>query len=201
MPIDFSNLLVVFAAVYVLNTIPAFAPPTWMFLAVVEFNYPQFNLLSLALAAAIAATLGRITLATLSQSIIRNKMLNTRIKENIDILKDALEHRKNKTMGALLLYSFTPLASNGLFIAYGLTTLPIWLIAAPFFTGRMVSYAVWIFLGQEAYKSLDINAGHVGEYLGAYFILSQIGFLLLIYPVTKVDWRAVLIEKKFRWLK
>ena len=35
MPIDFSNLLVVFAAVYVLNTIPAFAPPTWMFLAVV----------------------------------------------------------------------------------------------------------------------------------------------------------------------
>jgi hypothetical protein len=25
--------------------------------------------------------------------------------------------------------------------------------------------------------------------------------LLLIYPFTKVDWRAVLIEKKFRWLK
>ncbi|TSA53570.1 MAG: hypothetical protein D4R40_00455 [Nitrosomonadaceae bacterium] len=65
----------------------------------------------------------------------------------------------------------------------------------------MVSYAAWIFLGQEAYKSLDINAGHVGEYLGAYFILSQIVFLLLIYPFTKVDWRAVLIEKKFRWLK
>jgi membrane protein DedA with SNARE-associated domain len=195
------NLIVVFAAVYVLNTLPAFAPPTWMVLSFVGFNHPQFNPLSLALAAAFAATLGRITLATLSQFIIRNKLLNTKSKKNIDVLKDALEYRKNQTVGALLVYSFTPLPSNYLFIAYGLTTLPIRLIAVPFFIGRMVSYAGWIFLGQEAYKSLDIDSGLVGEYLSAYFILTQIGFLLLIYPFTKVDWRAVLIEKKFRWLK
>ncbi len=104
-------------------------------------------------------------------------------------------------MGALLIYSFTPLPSNYLFIAYGLTTLPIRLIAAPFFIGRLVSYAGWIVLGQKTYKSLDIDAGLVGEYLSAYFILTQIGFLLLIYFFTKVDWRVVLIEKKFRWLK
>jgi membrane protein YqaA with SNARE-associated domain len=201
MPTDFGSLLVVFAAIYVLNIIPAFAPPTWMVLAVVEFNHPQFNSLLLALAAAIAATSGRITLATLSQFIIRNKLLSTRIKENIDFLKDALEHRKNKTMGALLLYSFTPLPSNHLFIAYGLTTLPIRLIAVPFFIGRLVSYTAWIFLGQEVYKNLDINTGFAGEYLGAYFILTQIGLLLLIYLFAKVDWRAALIEKEFRWLK
>jgi len=112
-----------------------------------------------------------------------------------------LEYRKNQTMGALLVYSFTPLPSNYLFIAYGMTTLPIKLIAVPFFIGRMVSYAGWIFLGQETYKSLDIDASHVGGYLSVYFILTQIGFLLLIYFFTKVDWRAVLIEKKFRWLK
>ncbi|HEY3327659.1 MAG TPA: hypothetical protein VGK14_10900 [Novimethylophilus sp.] len=195
------SLIVVFAAIYGLNTIPAFAPPTWMVLSLVGFNHPQFNPLLLALTAAFAATLGRITLAKLSQFIIRNKLLKARTKENIDVLKEALEHRKNQTVGALLIYSFTPLPSNYLFIAYGLTTLPIRLIAMPFFIGRMVSYAAWIFLGQEAYKSLDINAGLVGEYLGAYFILTQIGFLLLIYLFAKVDWRAVLIEKKFRWLK
>jgi membrane protein YqaA with SNARE-associated domain len=195
------NLIVVFAAVYILNTLPAFAPPTWMVISFVGFNHPQFNPLSLALAAAFAATLGRITLATLSQFIIRNKLLNTKTKENIDVLKNALEYRKNKTMGALLVYSFTPLPSNYLFIAYGLTTLPIKLIAIPFFIGRMVSYAVWIFLGQEAYKSLDIDAGLVGEYLSSYFILTQIGFMLLVYLFTKVDWHAVLIENKFRWLK
>ena len=195
------NLIVVFAAVYILNTLPAFAPPTWMVLSFFGFSHPQFNLLSLALAAAFAATLGRITLATLSQFIIRNKLLNTKTKENIDVLKDALENRKNQTMGALLVYSFTPLPSNYLFIAYGMTTLPIKLIAVPFFIGRMVSYAGWIFLGQETYKSLDIDASHVGGYLSVYFILTQIVFLLLIYFFTKVDWRAVLIEKKFMWLK
>ena len=195
------NLIVVFAAVYILNTLPAFAPPTWMVLSFFGFNHPQFNFLSLALAAAFAATLGRITLATLSQFIIRKKLLNTKTKENIDVLKDALENRKNQTMGALLVYSFTPLPSNYLFIAYGMTTLPIKLIAVPFFIGRMVSYAGWIFLGQETYKSLDIDAGHVGGYLSVYFILTQIVFLLLIYFFTKVDWRAVLIEKKFMWLK
>lgn len=196
-----TEFIVVFAAVYVLNTIPAFAPPTWMVLSLIGFNHPQFNPLSLALIAAVAATFGRITLARLSQSIIRNKLLNLKTKENIDVLKDELEQRKNQTVSVLLFYSFTPLPSNYLFIAYGLTTLPIRLIAAPFFIGRMVSYAGWAFLGQEAYRTLDINAGLVGGYLGAYFVLTQIGFLLLVYSFTKVDWRAALVEKKFRWLK
>src|SRR5450756_802924 len=109
------NLIVVFAAVYILNTLPAFAPPTWMVLSFVGFNHPQFNPLSLALAAA----LGRITLATLSQFIIRNKLLSTKTKKNIDVLKDALEYRKNQTMGALLVYSFTPLP-----VSYTHLTLP-----------------------------------------------------------------------------
>jgi membrane protein DedA with SNARE-associated domain len=195
------NLLVVFAAVYILNTIPAFAPPTWMFLSFVGFNHPQFNPLTLALAAALAATLGRITLATLSKTIVRNKLLNARTKENIDVFKQALEERGNQAAGGMLLYSFTPLPTNYLFIAFGLTTLPIKLIAVPFFIGRLVTYTGWVFMGQEAYKSLDIHSGFFGGYLSAYFILTQIGFLLLIYPFTKVDWRSILIEKKFRWLK
>jgi membrane protein DedA with SNARE-associated domain len=88
-----------------------------------------------------------------------------------------------------------------LFIAYGLTTLPIRLIAAPFFIGRVVSYAGWIYIGQIAYQNLDIDESLVDGYLSVYFILTQIGFLLLIYLFTKVDWQAVLVEKKFRLLK
>ncbi len=195
------DYLVLFTAVYVLNTIPAFAPPTWMVLSLVGFNHPQFNPLLLAMFAAVAATAGRITLARLSQTLIRNKLLNAKTKDNIDVLKHALETRTTQTVGGFFIFSFTPLPSNYLFIAYGLTALPIKLIAIPFFIGRYVSYAAWIFLGQEAYKSLDINAGLIGGYLGGYFILSQIGFMLLVYLFTKIDWRALLIEKKIRLLK
>jgi membrane protein YqaA with SNARE-associated domain len=196
-----TDFIVVFAAVYVLNTIPAFAPPTWMVLSLIGFNQPQFDPVALAVVAASAATLGRLTLAGLSHSIIRNRLLNARTRENIDVLKDALERRKRQTVSVLLFYSFTPLPSNYLFIAYGLTTLPIRLIAVPFFIGRIVSYAAWAYLGQEAYRNLDINAGLIGNYLGAYFILTQIGFLLLVYLLARIDWRAVLLERKFRWLK
>ena len=38
-------------------------------------------------------------------------------------------------------------------------------------------------------------------YLGAYFIASQIFLLYLVYVFTKVDWRAVFFEKRFRWLR
>jgi uncharacterized membrane protein YdjX (TVP38/TMEM64 family) len=196
-----ADFIVVFAVVYVLNTIPAFAPPTWMVLSMIGFNQPQFNPLVLALIAAVAATSGRITLSGLSHTMIRNRLLNASTRENIDVLKDALEHRKHQTVSVLLFYSFTPLPSNYLFIAYGLTTLPIRLIAVPFFIGRIVSYAAWTYLGQEAYRNLDINAGLVGNYLGAYFILTQIGFLLLVYLMARIDWRAVLLEKKFRLLQ
>jgi len=196
-----TEFIVVFAAVYVLNIIPAFAPPTWMLLSLIGFNHPQLNLLALALSASVAATLGRITLAGLSHSIVRNRFLNDRTKENIDVLKDGLERRKHQALSVLMFYFFTPLPSNYLFLAYGLTTLPIKLIAVPFFIGRIVSYAAWAYLGQEAYHSLDINAGLVGNYLGTYFIVTQIGFLLLIYLLVRIDWRAVLMERKFRWMK
>ncbi len=195
------DYLVLFAAVYVLNCIPAFAPPTWMVLSLVGFNHPQLNTVLLALVAAIAATGGRITLAGLSKTLIRNRLLNVQTKDNIDVLKKALETRKHQTMGVLLLFAFTPLPSNYLFIAYGLTALPMRLIALPFFAGRFISYAAWVFVGQEAYKTLDVHAGLIGGYLGGYFILSQIGFLLLVYLFTKIDWHGLIIEKKIRLLK
>jgi membrane protein YqaA with SNARE-associated domain len=195
------SLIVIFTAVYFLNTIPAFAPPTWMVLSYIGFNHPQLNPLLLALTAAFAATSGRVTLTALSHSIIRNKLLNVKTKDNIDVLKDALEQRKNQTAGALLVYFFTPLPSNYLFIAYGLTSLSIKLIAVPFFIGRFVSYTIWIFLGQEAYKSLDIDANLVGGYLSVYFVLTQLFVLLLTYLFTKIDWRVMLDEKKLKWLK
>lgn len=194
------ELPVIFAAVYVLNVIPAFAPPTWIFLSFAGFNYPHLNPLLLALIAAIAATSGRATLAILSQSLIRNKLLSARTKENIDALKHALEHRKKQTAGALLVFSFTPLPSNHLFIAFGLTSLPIKLIAIPFFIGRLTSYTLWAFLGQTAYANLDIDADMAGGYLSVYFVLTQIVIFLLVYLFTKIDWHALLIEKKLKWL-
>ena len=58
--------VLLFCLILGLNLIPVFAPPTWMALAFVGFQFSGTNPLLLAVIGALAATLGRITLANFS---------------------------------------------------------------------------------------------------------------------------------------
>ena len=54
-----STLVLLFGLIFGLNVIPGFAPPTWMAVAFIGFEFPGTNTVLLALVAATAATLGR----------------------------------------------------------------------------------------------------------------------------------------------
>ncbi|MDE3136859.1 MAG: hypothetical protein KGL59_09815 [Acidobacteriota bacterium] len=195
------QVVLVFLIVFILNLIPAFAPPTWMVFSFIGFAYPQINVVVLALVGAVAATLGRVTLAKLAQVIVRGRLLSRRSKESIDAIKERLQQRRKLTFGVFLIYAFSPLPSNYLFIAYGLTAMELALIAVPFFIGRSVSYSFWgvtsSVIGRRINGALH---GHPLSYLSAYFVVTQIALLYGVYLFTRVDWRYVLDEKKFRWL-
>ena len=64
---DFADLskiiIVLFIVVFVLNLLPAFAPPTWTTMSFIGFTIPGINFYLFAAVAAIAATSGRIVLA------------------------------------------------------------------------------------------------------------------------------------------
>jgi hypothetical protein len=60
-----------FCVVFVLNVVPAFAPPTWIALSFVGLTIPSVNVLAVAVVGAAAATLGRIALAKLSGRVVR----------------------------------------------------------------------------------------------------------------------------------
>src|SRR5881227_2317775 len=130
--------LIIFGVVFFLSVLPAFAPPTWMVVSFIAIRY-NVNILALALVGAVAATLGRIVLAKLSDAIVRQKFLSEATKQNIDHIKLQLEKNRKLTFGIFLVYGFSPLPSNHLFIAYGLTGLELRLIAIPFFVGRVVT--------------------------------------------------------------
>lgn len=193
------NALILFVVIFTLNVIPAFAPPTWMALSYIGFKYPLQNIMLLALLGATAATLGRLTLAQLSRAIIRQRFLSQKTRDNIDALRKSLERRRTLTFSACLLYAFSPLPSNYLFIAYGLTSLPWKLIAIPFFMGRFVSYSFWAFAGSTAARNMGMDSVDGPSYLGIYFVLSQFFLLGLVYLFTRIDWRVLLDEKKLRW--
>jgi membrane protein DedA with SNARE-associated domain len=191
----------VFAIVFLLNLIPAFAPPTWMAMSYIGIKHPAMNPFLLALTGATAAILGRLTLAKLSRVLIRRNILSEASRKNIDSIRAVIERRRKLTFGLFLFYAFSPLPSNNLFIAYGLTTLPLRLIALPFFAGRFVSYALWFTGASAAARAWDLESFEYGSYLGVYFVVTQIVLLSLVYVFVRVDWQALLSQKKLRWTR
>lgn len=130
---------------------------------------------------------------------MRGKLLSEDTRSNIDAIKEKLEGKKTLTAGASLFYAFSPLPSNYLFIAYGLTMLELRVLALPFFLGRLIGYNFWAHLGSAAARKLAVEAPET--YMSVYFIVVQLACLALIYVFTRVDWRALLQERKLRWAR
>jgi membrane protein DedA with SNARE-associated domain len=190
----------IFLVVFLLNLIPAFAPPTWMVLSYLGIRYSNGNIPAFALIAAVAATLGRLILAKGARDIVRNRFMSDYARKNVDAIRERLEQRRKLTFSVFLFYAFSPLPSNFLFIAYGMTGMKLPAIVAPFFLGRFVSYNFWGMAGGAAARALTLESTEAFSYLGIYFLLTQALLLSIVYGFTRVDWRHLFSEKKFRWL-
>ena len=194
-------LALLFVLIFGLNLVPAFAPPTWMALAFVGFQFPDTPLFLLAIVGAVAATLGRLSLAKLSHLILRGKLLSEGRRANIDVIKHRLEKRSNLTFSLFLFYAFSPLPSNLLFIAYGLTGLPILRAALPFFIGRGTSYTLFAMGGAAAGRRWHLDSFESAFYAGGWFIASQVLLFGALYVFTHLDWKALFDHREFAWLK
>ena len=193
-------IAVLFIVVFVLNLLPAFAPPTWTTMSFIGLAIPNIDVLLLALVAATAATCGRVLLAKLSRVVVRQRFMTEQARRNVDAIKIGIENRRATTLGTFLGYSLSPLPSNYLFIAYGLTSLPLAFLAVPFFIGRLVSYAFWTRTASTVGDWLDWDLIESAPYFVAYFLLSQLLLIPVIYSFTKLDWHALFAEKRLKWL-
>jgi len=164
-------------------------------------SMPHVPVGALALIGATAATLGRVTLAKLSRAIVRGRLLDEPTRKNIGAIKDVLEKRRVFAFGTFLAYAFSPLPSNYLFIAYGLTTLRLTLVAFPFFVGRLASYSFWVTTASAVGDRLDLDSIESVSYVGIYFIASQLLLIPIIYIFTRIDWRAAFEEGRLRWFR
>jgi len=190
-----------FILVFILNVVPAFAPPTWITLSFLGMSMPHVPVGALALIGATTATLGRVTLAKLSRAIVRGRLLDEPTRKNIGAIKDVLEKRRVFAFGTFLAYAFSPLPSNYLFIAYGLTTVRLTLVAFPFFVGRLASYSFWVTTASAVGDRLDLDSIESVSYVGIYFIASQLLLIPIIYIFTRIDWRAAFEEGRLRWFR
>ncbi len=194
-------LLLVFLIVLALNLMPAFAPPTWMVFSFVGFRFPEHAGWQLALTGALAATVGRCMLAKMSRVIVRNHWLSDALRNNVDTLRDELLKRPRLTFSVLLFYAFTPLPSNTVFIAYGLTTMNLLRIALPFLLGRYVSYSLWAKSAMQVSNRFAVNGNGALGYFSVYFVLTQCAFLGIVYLIARIDWKALICEHKWKLLR
>lgn len=194
-------ILMVFLIVLALNVVPAFAPPTWMVFSFLGLRFPEHAGLLLALTGAIAATTGRCILAKMSRVIIRRHWLNDAGRENVDVLRDEIQRRPKLTFGLFLFFAFSPLPSNTLFIAYGLTTMNILRLAFPFLLGRFLSYAFWAASAAMVSRKFELDGGSAIRYFSVYFVVTQLALIGLVYVFAKIDWKALIHERKWRWLR
>ena len=192
--------LSLFAVVFVFNCLPAFAPPTWMVVSAMTLSSPGANPWLTAFAAAAAATAGRLVLAKMACVLVRQRWLSARTKENVDLVKARLEKHRAMTFGGVLAYTCSPLPSNSLFIAYGLTSLPLAPVAAASFIGRFLTYSVWVVMAMEVAQKVVIDEESVFAYLGGYFVVTQVLMLALVVLFTKLDWRAWFTSKRLQFM-
>jgi len=186
-------------AVFILNIVPAFAPPTWMVMSFFGFRYPDANPFLVALTAAVGATCGRTVLAHGARRIAGSHLISDRMRDSLAVVAETIGRRRVASSTAFLLVAISPLPSNVLFMAYGLARARMWLLVVPFFLGRLFSYTL-AFAGAAAVsRRFDVSLSDTAALV--YFIAAQIAWLAGLYVFTRVDWRRTQDEHGLRWLK
>jgi hypothetical protein len=174
-------------AVFALNLLPAFGPPTWSVLVFLMFSFDLEPLLLVPVGAVAAAT-GRFVLA--SGAFRLRRRLPERRLANLRAAGAAVSARRGGVLAALALFAVSPLPSAQLFIAAGLLGAPLVPLTAAFFTGRLVSYSLYVGAASAAGASLEALADDaLGSPLG---IALQLLMLAGLVALVRVDWGRLL---------
>ena len=175
------------AIVFAVNLLPAFGPPTWSVLVVLQINLDLAPAV-LVVTGAAAAAAGRLVLA-LTARHFRGRMSERRL-ENLDAVATELSASRARGAATLGLFLISPLPSAQLFIAAGLLDAPLRPLLAAFVAGRLIAYSVYVSVATVAADQLgELLADALRSPLG---IAIQIAMLAGLVALLRVDWIAVL---------
>jgi membrane protein YqaA with SNARE-associated domain len=139
---------VTFAA-FVVNIIPAFAPPTWIVLCMIKINRPDLDSLWLAFFGVVGSVAGRLVMYR--YSAVLGHHLPQKQAENVAYFRKLVEGRKLGPFVGTFIYSLGPFPSNFLFIGSGISGVKLLPVIAGFGLGRFISYALCVYGSSLAY--------------------------------------------------
>lgn len=136
------EILIVFAIIFGMNLLPAFAPPTWTVLAYLALTLEIVDPI-LIITGVIAAATGRWGLATLFRRY-RHKLPNSYV-ENMENAATHLTKSQHHARALLALFLVSPLSSAQLFEAAGIMkSIAIRPLVLAFAAGRLITYSITV---------------------------------------------------------
>jgi len=169
----------------IVNLVPAFAPPTWVVLSVYQVNHLELNSLGIAFFGVIGSVAGRFIMYQYSAFVGRH--VPRKQAENLRHFREFVEGKGLGLFFGTLVYSLSPLPSNFLFIASGISGMELLPVIGGFAIGRFISYAFLVYASSRAYEAL-FGVINIAVLRPAADIL---GIILAALPAF-VDWSKVL---------
>ena len=185
------TLLFIFAAVFITNLLPAFAPPTWALLVFFKLQTPV-NPLALVIIGVLGAVLGRYFLARASSKL--GPRLRESTRENLRSAAQLIESKKSINYLTLILFALSPVSSAQLFEAAGLTGINLQPLLMAFVIGRSISYSGYVY-GATALKHTSLAKILAAGFTSPWAIAIQVLLLLAFIPLTRINWRRFLGTK------
>jgi len=185
------TLLFIFAAVFITNLLPAFAPPTWALLVFFKLQTPV-NPLALVIIGVLGAVLGRYFLARASSKL--GPRLRESTRENLRAAAQLIESKKSINYLTLILFALSPVSSAQLFEAAGLTGTNLQPLLMAFVIGRSISYSGYVY-GATALKHTSLAKILAAGFTSPWAIAIQVLLLLAFIPLTRINWKRFLGTK------
>jgi membrane protein YqaA with SNARE-associated domain len=177
--------LLLAAAVFGINLLPAFGPPTWAVLVLFHLN-GDYWLPGLVLVGAVCAASGRLVLALVTRRV--GKRLPERWRTNAEAAGERLAENRGRSLAGLALFAVSPVPSAQLFEAAGLMSVRLLPLTAAFFAGRTVSYTVYSKTA-DTLSETDTGETLLANITSPWGVALQVTMLVGIVLLGRVDWR------------
>ncbi len=180
-----SQYLVVVAAVFAANAVPAFAPPTWSLLVwfALSFELNAFWLVAVGVA---SATAGRTVLAIYMRHSTR--WMPATYVANMEAAGQAITRTRGRTMATLALFFVSPLSSAQLFAAAGIMkTMRLRPLMLAFALGRTMTYSSYV-AGAHAVKQSSVGDIVLENLRSPWAIVLQVLLVLLVVLLGMRRW-------------
>lgn len=187
------NYFLVFVGTLLVDLFPFPLPPAFVVMVYMQMKY-DLNIWMVLLVGVTGSICGRYLL-TLYVPHVSDKIFKKTKNDDVKFLGDRLKHKGWKSQLMIFTYSLMPLPTTPLFIAGGMAKMKPYFIIPAFAAGKIISDLVAVVLGKYAAE----NTGELVHGMISWkSILGLCIGLLLIFILIFIDWRCLLINKKFR---